>query len=93
MNQNPRMGVLLRQYKAGEELKAALLPRFQMLGLKRFRREWPPSRLVGRLDEQSHNALARLDEWTRLLERREAEIWKWRGSMMAAYRKKDRRPS
>lgn len=76
MNQNPRIGVLLRQYKASEELKAALQPACRW-GLKRFREDCPPSFLLWSL------ALSRaqLDEWTRLLERREAEIWKWRADM------------
>jgi len=49
MNPNPRIGVLLRNYGASVRLFNLLNPKFGLLGLKRFQREWPDERLVKEL--------------------------------------------
>lgn len=43
---NPRMGVLLRCLGASVRLYNQLNPRCGRIGLKRFLREWPETRLI-----------------------------------------------
>lgn len=69
MNPNPRIGVLLRRWNASVKLFNCLNPRFGLLGLKRFQREWPEARL---LREVPWFGRKTLQEWRSLLERRRA---------------------
>ncbi len=67
MNPNPRIGVMLRIYRANARLYNRLNPRVGMMGLKRFTREWPDERL---LREMPGFGAGLLKEWKGLLERR-----------------------
>ena len=69
MNPNPRIGVLLNIYGASVRLANCLMPKFTMIGLKRFEKEWPTERRRRELRGWGEGVEF---EWHALLARRQA---------------------
>lgn len=70
MNPNPRIGVLLRMYRASNRLKTVLW-RFHMRGLKWLLKNWPEDRMRRELRGYGPKCSR---EWNAMLDQRHASV-------------------